>query len=200
MRKSSTAPEIRFSAGFFFALALMLLVLPIKWIAAFAVASACHEFCHLLALRLLSARVGQIRIGVTGTVMESQPMSRGKELLCALAGPLGGLLLLPAARWLPRTAICAAFQSLYNLLPVYPLDGGRALTSLAFMILPPVSAQRFTQLVELSCLCAVGLLAVYAAFGLRLGFLPLLFAGMLIFRVKKNSLQTEAREGTIVLP
>lgn len=200
MRKFRIDHNVHFSAGFYFLLSLMLLILPIRWIGAFLLASAWHECCHLVALRISSGRIGGVRIGAAGAVIEARELSRGRELVCALAGPLGGLLLLPLARWLPRTAICAAFQSIYNLLPVYPLDGGRALTCLAFLLFPPVTARRFCRLAELSCLCAVALLAVYATFALKLGIVPLLLAGLLISRVMKNSLQTERREGTIVLP
>lgn len=200
MRKFQSRPEIRFSPGAYFLLALMLFLLPLKWIGGYILAAAWHEGCHLLALGLCSGEVSRLQIGAAGAVIESGPLSRGKELLCALAGPIGGLLLLPFARWIPRTAVCAVFQSLYNLLPVYPLDGGRALSCLAFMVFPPLTAERFCRLAEFTCLCAIGLGAAYATFVWKLGVMPLLFAWVLILRVKKNSLQTAAREGTIVLP
>ena len=48
----------------------------------------------------------------------------------ALAGPFGGLVLLLTARWLPRLAICGLMQSVFNLLPISPLDGSRAVSAM----------------------------------------------------------------------
>ena len=165
-------------------LAMAILVLPIQWILAAIIAAAFHEMCHIAAVYLCGGKISGLRIGGNGAVMDIHAMSRGKELFCALAGPLGGLLLLLFARWIPRTAVCAAFHSLYNLLPIYPLDGGRALRCCAERILP-LKADRFCDCVEKGCLILIGLLAVYAAVFLKLGLMPVLLAAVLYLKVRK---------------
>lgn len=106
--------------------ALAILILPLNWVLAGSVAAGFHELCHYLTVRAMGGRVWEFRIGVGGAVMETSPMSAGRELFCVLAGPVGGILLMLFFRWIPRVAICAGLQSAFNLLPVYPLDGGRA--------------------------------------------------------------------------
>ena len=61
-------------------------------------------------------------------------MSPGRELICILAGPAASLLLLCLARIFPRVAICGLIQGCYNLLPIAPLDGGRALHCLLSLL------------------------------------------------------------------
>lgn len=106
--------------------ALAILILPLNWVLAGTIAAGFHELCHCLMVRAMGGRVWEFRIGIGGAVMETSPMSTGRELLCVLAGPLGGILLMVFYRWIPRVAICAGLQSAFNMLPIYPLDGGRA--------------------------------------------------------------------------
>ena len=175
--------------------ALTLLVLPLNWVLAAAIAAAFHELCHILAVLLCGSQIRGIGIGATGAVIDVSPMSRGRELLCALAGPAGGFLLLMLAKWLPRIAVCAAFQSLYNLLPIYPLDGGRALQCGAANLLPPPVAHAVCLWVEravkLLLLCA----CLYGCCILNLGALPLILAVFLALRRKpeKNLAKKAAR-------
>lgn len=107
--------------------ALLLLTLPFPWLISAIAAAVIHELFHIGALYLLKAPPVAIRIGFRGTVIRTPPMDPKETLLCAAAGPFGSLLLLFLIHVFPRLAICAAVQGLYNLLPVYPLDGGRIL-------------------------------------------------------------------------
>lgn len=166
-------------------LALMILVLPLKWILAALLAAAFHELCHIAAARLCGCRISGMTIGGGGAVLTAATMSRGRELLCVLAGPLGGLMLLFFSRWSPRTAVCAGFQSLYNLLPMESLDGGRVLRCVSERFLPE-KADIICAAAEGICLISVAVLAVYAAFFLRLGPIPLLLAAAFWLRTKKD--------------
>ena len=108
-------------------LALALLVLPISWLLAAVTAALFHELCHGAAAVALGGSLGDIRLGERGATMEVGGLSNGRELLAAAAGPVGSLGLLLLGRCFPRLALCGLFQGLYNLLPIYPLDGGRIL-------------------------------------------------------------------------
>ena len=163
------------SGAFLILLALGVLILPLQWVCAMVLAAGFHELCHRAAIRLCGGRVPSFRIGTHGAKMEAVGLTPGQEMICSLAGPLGGLILLLFARWLPRTAICAAFQSLFNLLPIYPLDGGRILRCLG------VSGRY----VELFCCVGIAFLGIYGTFFLRLGILPLCVAGLVILRAKR---------------
>ena len=148
------------------ALAMLLLVLPLPWIAAALLAGAFHECCHYLAIRALGGCVSGMAIGSRGAVMELRGLGTAAELLAAAAGPVGSLSLLPLSGIFPRLALCGLVQGLFNLLPIYPLDGGRILRRALELVLPDRAAAAIT--------CWTGFaFALCGAFGcLRLGFLP----------------------------
>ena len=172
------------SSGYCIALAFMILVLPLSWIMPAMAAAFVHELCHYLAILLCSGQTTDVGIYSFAARMELPPMCRGKELICALAGPLGGLLLCFLAPYFPRLALCAALQSLYNLLPVYPLDGGRALQCLLKLLLPPCSAEILGVFIQWSFIGVLLLVSIYAFFFLHAGILPCLAALLLVFRAK----------------
>lgn len=154
-------------------LALMLLMLPLQWLLAAAVAAMYHELCHILSIRLCRGNIHSFSFSTDGAKLDIADLSPAQELICSLAGPIGGLSLLFLSKWIPRIAVCAAFQSLYNLLPIYPLDGGRALRCGITLLMPEKHAIRFCEVVETVCLIAIIMMSLYASFLLKLGIYPL---------------------------
>lgn len=175
-------------------LALMLLMLPIQWVLALIFAVLVHEGMHMIAIFLCSKQLPAIHLYVTGAQIHMPPISRKQEFFCALAGPLGSLLLLLTAGFMPRTALCAAVQCLWNLLPVYPLDGGRALSCLLSMLLPPPKARMVQIEVERITIAGIVLLSIYCCFGLELGFIPVILPLMLYLRRKNGKMLAKRKD------
>ena len=123
-------PEIKVSGGLYIGSALAILVIPWKVLAAFVVATTVHECCHLAALRWIGIPVAAVRLGLFGAQITTGFMTPKQELVCAFAGPAGSLARVLFARQLPMSAVFGLCQGLCNLLPVYPLDGGRILRSI----------------------------------------------------------------------
>ena len=123
-------------------LAMMFLVLPLRWLMAVIFAMGFHECCHFWMLRILGVEVYTLRLGVSGAAMETEPMTSGRELLAAIAGPLGSGVLVLLIPWAPRIGICGLIHCLYNLLPLFPMDGGRVLRSALRLWLPHRLAEK----------------------------------------------------------
>lgn len=162
--------------------ALLLLIFPLKWMVAAIVAGAVHELCHLWAVRLSGGRVAKFRISVRGAVMEAGGLNPAQELLSILAGPAGSLGLLLLVHFFPRIAICGGMQGLFNLLPVYPLDGGRAVRCLCSRWLTDQAGERLCGILERGCLGGLFILGLYGSFGLRLGLMPVLVSIYVCYR------------------
>ena len=119
--------RIELKAGTFLAVAVGVLILPLWFFLSFILAASFHEICHYLALKIAGVRVYRIEVGPFGASMETEGMCPGWELICVLAGPVGSLMLVPFIRWVPGIALCGLIQGIFNLLPIYPMDGGRIL-------------------------------------------------------------------------
>ncbi len=181
--------------------AMMLLLLPLKWLIAAMVAAAFHEFCHWGMIFLCKGRVTGFNIGTYGAVMQVEELPTYKELLCALAGPLGGLCLVFFAKWIPRTAFCALIQSVYNLLPLFPLDGGRIMKCTFQLFLPERAVVKICNIVAMCFKVLLSIASVWAAFVWKAGIFPIIFAALLNVRTKnRKPLQNERSQGTIALP
>lgn len=127
-------PKITVDAVAYIVLSCYLLLMPIGWVGSVLLAAAIHELGHCMAIWALGWKVYEIRIGCFGAKIETHPMPHRDELLCALSGPATGVLLCLFYRWIPRAAFCALIQTLFNLIPVYPFDGGRAVAAISGML------------------------------------------------------------------
>jgi stage IV sporulation protein FB len=168
--------------------ALALLLLPFNWIISAVMAALWHEGCHWLALKLCGCRCYGISVGREGTVLETEFGTPAKEALCALAGPLGSILLLLFFRWIPRIAIFALIQGVYNLIPVYPLDGGRLIRSLLRLMVKNGKYVSIAANVETVTIALLVVASMYCLIVLQLGYLPLIFVSILFYRVFQRKL------------
>jgi Zn-dependent protease len=137
-----------------------------------------HEFGHALACRQVGGTVDRIMLWPLGGVAYVNPPQRpGATLWSIAAGPLVNVALLPilfAAGWMGRTLGWAttrpdAYRFLawilvlngvllcFNILPVYPLDGGQILRSLLWFFMGRArSLMAATALGMLGGVCFVG--------------------------------------------
>ena len=134
--------NLSIDAGFLVFIATLILLFPIRLIIAWFVAIIIHELGHYTALRLLRIRVYSVRLRVFGAVMITEPISGWREAFCAAAGPIAGFCVLLIARWMPCTAVFAFVHSVYNLLPISSLDGGRIFKCVLRVIFKKISLQR----------------------------------------------------------
>lgn len=188
-----TCRQLDITPGFLIRLAAALLLLPLDWFFALTFSALFHEICHLLALRLLGGQARDIRLGAAGAVIQALPLPPGKGLICTLAGPLGSLLLLLSARWFPRLALCTAVQAFWNLLPTGNSDGSHALEYWAAIFLPPRAALALCRIIPRIMLILISLAAVFSAWILKLGVLPVLAAGMLIIRGRNGKIPCKSQ-------
>lgn len=124
-------PDIELSFGACFVAAAGILILPLEWFLSTVAAAAIHEAGHLILLRIFEIPIHQIKISFMGAKIFTGPMSSVVELLCAAGGPLFSFLTVLLSQWFPLLGLTGFVQGLFNLIPIFPMDGGRICRSLA---------------------------------------------------------------------
>ena len=142
-----------------------------------------HEFGHILAARRYGVQTPDVTLLPIGGVarLERIPEEPGQELVIALAGPavnfvIAGLLYLlvgdvmpednlavaePDVGILQRLASVNIFIALFNLIPAFPMDGGRVLRALLARRLGYSRATQIAATVGQGLAFALGLLGLY---------------------------------------
>lgn len=171
---------VRISGGFFLLTAWFALVNGAELLAVVGVGCAVHELGHYLALRCLGVRVTGLRLCILGAEMmaDRSGLSYGGELAAVLAGPganlLTALVLAAAGEAFWAAAGGNLVLCLFNLLPLRPLDGGRALELAVTWIAGPDAGERAVRMAGTCAALALGvcLAAVMVQSGGSLWLLP----------------------------
>ncbi len=158
-----------------------------------------HEFAHAAVARWRGMAGVSITIAALGGFCSYQGARRPiNELFISLAGPFGNFLtagilyainlwVMPFTRLNPMVAsyftavmILSLFLGLFNLLPIYPLDGGQATLAASRLISSrETNARRFT--LSLSVVTAFAVFAGYVSFIGQPTLFTILILGMLLF-------------------
>lgn len=198
---------MRVSVSFWLLVIAAAIVSPIQVVVSVLLAAALHECGHLAALRMFHVPVEGLRLTALGAVLYAkgaQRLSYGRELLVTLAGPAANLLCALLAALLARGTQQGTFYVFaganvvlcaYNLLPIPPLDGGRALYLVTAFVFGPMVGDAAAAVVGTACALSLLVLGIYlsvvsgsgmffllAAFSLLLGTLPQL-------RLAKNAVK-----------
>ena len=117
--------RVRVEGGAWLVLGLAVLLLPLRVLLGIVLAAAVHELGHLTVMYFLGVPVLGINLHPGGARIEAVPMEPGAEVICALAGPVVGALVIFTWKWFPELALAGLVETVFNLIPIYPLDGGR---------------------------------------------------------------------------
>ena len=162
-----------------------------------------HEFGHILTARKFGVKTPEVTLLPIGGVanMERIPEDPWQELLVAIAGPMvnvaiAGLLIvlggvavgelqsidLEKATLLQRLALINISLVVFNLIPAFPMDGGRVLRALLAMRLGPQGAT------EIAAKLGQFFAFLFVAVGLFLSPM-LIFVGLFIYIAAVSELQ-----------
>ena len=178
-----------------------------------------HEFGHAFACRMTGGQAEEIILWPLGGVAFVRPPARPGALLWSIAaGPLVNALLVPCLALLSMATMGAgadmkklvhtvSFLNLvllvFNILPVYPLDGGQILRALLWFVIGPVRSLMVASVIGILGALALGVVAWIKA-GIWLGILAafILIRALEGFRQARSlsSLAAPARHQVVHCP
>lgn len=121
-------PKISFG---FCAMACVMAWIDLRFALWFLLSVLCHEMGHLLAMKCCGVQARGISLSLGGAVIQAGEMGNLQELICACGGPATSILLGAAMlRSCPELALVSLLLGGVNLVPIYPMDGGRILRSI----------------------------------------------------------------------
>ena len=181
--------SLQISSGFFLMLSASLLILPLRLVGGWLIAAFVHELAHIIALK---DHVIRLSILPLGAKIETMPITLKQELIAALAGPFSSLLLITSYRVFPSVAICGLVQFLYNTIPVYPMDGGRALRCVITRLCGITRANNIMRLICVFTLLLILLFSIYASILFKT-MIPVAISFILIIRSAKGKIPCKYR-------
>lgn len=196
--------DTTFVVGFPFAATVTLMLLLDKSGTAVSALICCvmHELGHLLCLFVLSAPPERVTLGAFGMRIDKSEasLSYREETLIALAGPMINFLLalillafgkILNAPWLLPSVAINLCTGLFNLIPVEPLDGGRAIKNALLIKFDEQHTERVINIVSFITLVplTLGGIAVLKISGYNFTLL-LVCAYIAVYLLMKNRFTT----------
>jgi len=158
--------EIDFTYGAVLIIAMLILNNHIGMILPLLAAVSVHELGHAVAILLYKGSIRTIALNAGGLKIDydSIRFNYGQDIVCAAAGPIAGLSAAIIGSYLNVNVFAgiSIVISMFNLLPVRPLDGGRILWNL-FMMLFGVNAEKIIRIVEIAVLLLIWVISIYAS-------------------------------------
>ena len=186
MKLSMSDLKIKIQPDFLIVLAFAVIIVPAPWLIAWLVAALIHESFHFMALKICGCKISYFCVGVYGASITAVMPSGFQTILCSAAGPMAGFLLLTITRVVPRIAVCGMIQSLVNLLPIYPLDGGRVILEVVSLFLERNKAEKLCVWLEWIIIFAILMVLCYAVYRYNLGIMPVVV--VFVFLIQKKYL------------
>lgn len=184
MRKSAFLKNIEASPMFIAFVCAYYYFDPMQTFRPFAISVALHEAGHIVALWLLKEKIHTLRFCAYGAQIKTQTMPYQKELIVCLSGPsMNFLLMLITKQAAPKFALVNLCLFAYNLLPIYPLDGGRSLRAFLMLSLPVRAAEMIELLISSICATFIIIAACYLTCVWHAGIWPVVLAMSIMLRI-----------------
>ncbi|HUQ62316.1 MAG TPA: site-2 protease family protein [Acidimicrobiales bacterium] len=162
----------------------------VSWVVVVTLSVLAHELGHAITFKIFDRRPNIVLQWMGGLTFAPGVLTPARQLIVSLAGPLAGLLLigLPAfaiaqgtlddgSTWdviLSQVVWVNIVWSVFNLLPVLPLDGGHVCASALYFVVRE-RAMRIAHIISIAVAAAGGLYAItnpnYIFIALFAGFL-----------------------------
>lgn len=182
-------------SGALILLSLLYFFFGFSTLSALLIAVVIHELGHAAALYAFGAEIKSLRFDISGLCMSYCGLrGRASEFVALLSGPLAGLVFAYLFSKIGREysseflLISSGFGfilSVYNLLPILPLDGGRMLRCVLGSILPNDKSDRLCKIIGTTLTIALALFGVFN-FGSEVGRALLIAAVILLISQMKS--------------
>lgn len=176
--------NIDISAGFFLTVSAALLILPLRFVTAWLVAASIHELAHILVLK---DQVTGLQILPAGARIQTVPLTPRQEFKAALAGPGASLLLIGLLRIFPALGVCGFVHFFINMIPVFPMDGGRVIYCLCRKFWGINAAKCIMKLMYLLTIAVLILFCCYTVIIYK-SIMPVVLCCVILIKITKGKI------------